>query len=198
MASFVNQASAVFPNVSWMGQSGIHVSVCGGGLLDIPFKNRSLILYMMHDKKVGAAIWDFLQARFNKMEWLAEKDTFEKLFLVDVDRNLRGLPTSESPDRIKNPATGNLFHRIALYPPFVGGVRFWAENYGGESHIGFRFRLVKLANENEETDVREESRRREEQVVLEVASAYDAIMEVSEPPAEAAYATTKLLQTIQQ
>lgn len=196
MSKFVNQISGVFPGVSWQGQSGIHVSVCGGGLMSIPFSERGTILKVLHEKNVGNAIWQFLMARFSKMEFLMEGDTFSKLFLVDVDRNLRGLPTSESPDRIKNPATGNVFHRIALLPPYVGGVRFWAEDFFGDTHIGFRFRIVGGVDESEEIDIREESREREAQVLVDVQSVMSTIFEVAEPPKVAVEAAEKLLAVI--
>lgn len=127
------------------------------------------------------------------MEWLLERDTFAKLFLVDIDLMLQGKPTSVSPDRIQNPSTGNWFHRIALLPPYVGGIRFWAEDFtSGSLSIGFRFRIVKLLSESEEVDVRAEARERETTVLVEVESVYDAIMDIPEPPKESMDAVASL------
>lgn len=180
--SYYDDISSVFPGVDWHGGSKIHVSVAAGGSLKIPFENRALILYLLQEKQLGWAIWRNLQAKFGKMEWLLDGDTFSKLFLVDVDRNLQGLPTSDSPDRIKNPATGNLFHRIALLPPYIGGVRFWAVEIGGETCIGYRFRIVKQLTDEEEANVREEARVRAAQVEVDINSVYETILEIAEPP----------------
>lgn len=190
--SFVSTISNVFPNVSWHGQSNIHVSIYAEGGLNIAFSERPQILYALMEKDIGGAIYDMLQKRFGKMEWLLERETFAKLFLVDIDLQLQGKSTSDSPNRIQNPATGNWFHRIALLPPYVGGVRFWAENFYGSTNIGFRFRIVKMLNESEEVDVRAEAREREAAVILEVSSVYDSIMEIQEPPKAAVEAAAQL------
>lgn len=179
---FSHQISKVFPHVSWDGESHIHVSVYKEGSLNHPFKERANILYSLNDHDIGGKIYDDLTSKFAKFEWLLERDIFAKLFLIDIDLRLQGKPTSVSPNRIQNPATGNLFHRIAIAAPFVGSVRFWAEEFFGCTTIGYRFRIVKMADESEEVDVRAEAREREAQVLLDMESSYSAIMEVKEPP----------------
>ncbi len=196
--STADKIETTFPGVQWTGGSGIHRSVAVSGLLNIPFEKRSLVLYMLLEKDFGGYIWEYLQARFGKMEWLTQRDVFAKLFMVDMDRQLQGKPTTETPDRIENPHTGNLFHRMALYPPLIGGVRFWAENYGGKTHIGFRFRIVSMKTNDEGEHVREESRLRESVVLEEIASVYDAVVEISEPPKEAVSTTEELVSLIKE
>jgi len=182
--SIKNQVSKIFPKANWTGESSIHVSIYREGFLEIPFEKRAEVLYSLTENKIGSSIWQFLQARFEAFEWLLEPDTFEKLFLVDVDRQLQGQAPSSSPNQIKNPSTGNVFHRIALLPPYVGGIRFWCYGGygGGGAMIGFRFRIVKLANDEEEIIVRDECRAKESLVIEQVSSVYDAIMEFAEPP----------------
>lgn len=192
--SFIKQVSTVFPGVFWHGGSHIHVSIFAEGGLDIPFSNRPGILHALMTKDVGGAIYDMLQKRFGKMEWVLERDVFSKLFLVDIDLQLQGKATSDSPHRIQNPATGNWFHRVALLPPYVGGVRFWAEDYDGTTAVGFRFRIVKMVDESEEVDVRAEAREREATVLLEVSSVYDAVMDIAEPPKADLESATQLLK----
>lgn len=177
------QVSKVFPKAEWTGESSMHVSIYREGFLEISFEKRAEVLYSLTENKIGHSIWEFLQARFSAFEWLLEPETFEKLFLVDVDRQLQGLAPSSSPNQIKNPSTGNVFHRIALLPPYVGGIRFWCYGgYGSGTMIGFRFRIVKLENDDEEIIVRDECRAKEALVIEQVSSVYDAIMEFAEPP----------------
>lgn len=192
---FSHQASKVFPGVSWDGESNIHVSVYKEGSLDFPMSDRAKILYSLNEHDIGGKIFDSLLARFEKFEWLLERDIFAKLFLIDIDLRLQGKPTSVSPNRVMNPATGNLFHRIAVVAPYVGAVRFWAEGFCGCTTIGYRFRIVKMTDESEEVDVRAEAREREAQVLLDVESAYSAIMEIQEPPKQvmAEVATLKII-----
>lgn len=180
--SISTDLSNIFPGVQWTGGSYIHVSVYRSGALQFPFKNRAEILYSLKKQDLGGQIYDFLTNSMPKFEWLLEREIFVQLFLVDIDLKLRGLATSVSPDRIENPNTGNLFHRIAVMPPYVGAVRFWAEDYGTLTDIGFRFRIVKLLSDDEEVDVRAEARMRETQVLLDVESVEETILEVNEPP----------------
>lgn len=197
MSKFVSDISSIFPGVSWHGQSKIHTSVFMEGVLSVPFEDRANILFVLSQQNVGGLIWDSLMTRFGKFEWLLDKETFAKLFLVDVDLHLQGKKSSPSPNQIVNPATGNFFHRIALLPPYVGGVRFWAEDYFNSTSIGFRFRIVKMLDEAEEIDVRAEAREREAQVILEMASVYDAIMDISEPPVSVTNAVAGLVHCFQ-
>lgn len=180
--SIYTELSSLFPLVTWTGGSDIHVSVYRSKAIAIPFDNRPAILYALSKHDVGGQIYDFLVNSMGSFEWLLERDTFAKLFLVDIDLQLRGLPTSVSPDRITNPNTGNLFHRIAVQSPYVGAVRFWAEKYHGATDIGFRFRIVKLLDDGEEVDVRAEARVREAQVLVDMESVEETILDVKEPP----------------
>lgn len=185
--SFYNKVSSIFPGVSWQGQSDIHVSICGGGILPIHFKKKTEIMYYLQQKKVGYAIWNQLQSKFEDFEWLLDGDTFNKLFLVDVGLNLSGKKTSDTPDRIKNPATGSLFHRISLGYDLVGAIRFWANPVGYDENetyveIGWRVRIVAKKDAKDEENVREESRRLIEEVTAIIEVEYSELMEMKEPP----------------
>ena len=146
---------------------------------------------------MGNDIWKMVQRRVGSMEFLLDEQTFANLFLVDVDRNLQGKPTSISPNRIQNPVTGNLFHRIALKPPFVGGVRFWAEDSYGSTQIGFRFRIVRLENEDDEVNVREEARVRSEEVLKDIDVVYEDMMDIQEPPKQATEHVKQLVKNME-
>ena len=191
--SIYSSLSSIFPGVQWMGSSSIHVSVYRVGTIQPPFQNRAEILYSLKQHDVGGQIYDFLVNSMGKFEWLLERETFANLFLVDIDLKLRGLPTSVSPDRVENPATGNLFHRIAVMSPYVGAVRFWAENFGVGTNIGFRFRIVKLLSDGEEVDVRAEAREREAKVIMDMEAVEETIMEVKEPPQQVLNTVSNLI-----
>lgn len=191
--SFYSNVSNVFPGVEWTGSSGIHVSVYRSGSLAYPASQRAEILAALKAQDIGGSIFDFLSNSMPSFEWLLEREVFANLFLIDVDLRLRGLPTSISPDRVQNPATGNLFHRIAIKAPYVGSVRFWADGWSSGVEIGFRFRIVKLLSDDEEVDVRAEAREREAQIILDLESVEETIMDVAEPPVEAVSAANNLL-----
>lgn len=191
--SIYSNLSSIFPGVVWTGSSSIHVSVFRDGTIATPFSNRAEIMYSLKHHDVGGQIYDYLTGALGKFEWLLERDTFANLFLVDIDLKLRGMATSVSPDRVENPATGNLFHRIAVMAPYVGCVRFWAEDFGGSTNIGFRFRIVKLLGDGEEVDVRAEAREREAKVILDMEVVEDTILEVKEPPKKALDAVSSLI-----
>lgn len=191
--SFYSNVSNVFPGVEWTGSSGIHVSVYRSGSLAYPASQRAEILAALKAQDIGGSIFDFLSNSMPSFEWLLEREVFANLFLIDVDLRLRGLPTSISPDRVQNPATGNLFHRIAIKAPYVGSVRFWADGWSSGVVIGFRFRIVKLLSDDEEVDVRAEAREREAQIILDLESVEETIMDVAEPPVEAVSAANNIL-----
>lgn len=191
--SFYSTVSNVFPGVEWTGSSDIHVSVYRSGSLSYPASQRAEILAALKSQDLGGSIFDFLSSSMPSFEWLLEREVFANLFLIDVDLRLRGLPTSVSPDRVQNPATGNLFHRIAVKAPYVGAVRFWADGWSNGVEIGFRFRIVKLLSDDEEVDVRAEAREREAQIILDLESVEETIMDVAEPPVEAVSAANNLL-----
>lgn len=182
--SFSDHASERYPGVEWTGGSGIHVSFAVSQTIPISANQRGKILALLNSAQWPFAIWRYIQQRVGNMEFLMDQNTFCNLMLIDMDRRMQGKPTLSSPDRIKNPATGNLFHRIALDKPYVGAVRFWAvPNGDGGTEIGFRFRIVSLKSDEEDPVVREEARVRAEQVQQEVGEVYETLMDVAEPPA---------------
>lgn len=178
------EASLLFPTVSWTGGSHIHASLAKGAYLPINVFNATETLYTISKANVGLVIWKELQHHFGHMEWLEERDSFINLFMVDMRRQLDGKPALQTPDQLRNPDTGSVFHRMALLNEWVGGVRWWIDPAGDGCHLGFRFRLEKLSGEDEEVSVRETARIRAELVQEEVAEVYGEFMEIGEPQAE--------------
>lgn len=182
--SFVNKASAYFPNVDWHGQSQIHVSVCWDSDMPYTKKEAPIILTRLEKKKVAEGIWGSLQDRFGSMEWLITGEGFKNLFFVDISRHLKGVGDSPSAHKLKNPETGNRFHRIALIGNLVGGVRFWAKGTDSSHvHVGYRFRIEKQ-NENEEK-TRDRAMREQEEIKQEAIEIM-AELDLKEPSKEKA------------
>lgn len=177
-----------FPQVHWTGRSDIHrswyrqASMGFGGP-----RYHSRIMKAIEHSKFGHYVYDMLQEQFTGCEWLMDEQEFHQLLMVDMYRSLKGLDPSESNQKLKNPRTGNVFHRLALKNgSVVGGIRFWCNSFGpgapednedghkdynGETSVGFRFR-VELINEDEGT-VRAKARLK----VAEAVSQYQPIME---------------------
>lgn len=183
--------SSLFPKAKWTGGSGIHVSFAMNATVPIDFNNKAAVMSLLSTANYQDFVWKAVQSRFGNMEWLLEEVSFKNLLMVDMSRKLAGLCTSETPDRIKNPSTGNLFHRIALLNPYIGAIRFWTEEAGyGQTNIGFRFRIVTQKDSDEEENVRESARRLTE-VVEEQAEEVTQYLECCEPPLEADVAVIK-------
>lgn len=141
--SFGDHIAAQFPHVKWTGQSHIHRSLAG----DISMKkkqNQSInqIMSDVHHSAIGLALWDFLLGKFGDMDWQVSAEEFRAIILVDVARHLNHEGDTQDPTKIKNPNTGNVFHRLAIRGDIVGGVRIWHQN---ELTFGFRFRLAQMS-----------------------------------------------------
>ncbi len=177
-----HQISLTFPGVPWTGGSNIHKSLAGG-LNGLDLENTRRIMNMLLKDQVGSQIWEKLQQHFAKCEWLVSEEEFVALFLNDVYRWLKGGKSSKSPKMLRNPQTGNRFHRVALHGDIVGGVRFWAGWGIGNGHdLGFRFRLEKLAKKEEE-----ETRRTIRESAVEAVQAVEEMiveLAISEPQTE--------------
>lgn len=183
MASFHDAASAMFPDAKWTGGSHIHVSFARDWFIGLDSKDYKLILSMLKKHDVGWSIWRLLNKNFDKFVWLITGEEFVNLFLVDCYRHLKGKPDSESPNKLKNPVTGNRFHHIALIDDYVGGVRFWCDSYiPGQTNLGFRFRIERTKEVEEET--RRRARERAVEANEEIEIVLDDIMEVKEPTKE--------------
>lgn len=178
---FVQEVSAVFPKAHWTGRSSLHVSMARYSAKWSSKLPKAEVLAALLRCHRGVKIYHDLQQFFEGMEWLLDAGTFEKLFLIDVSRALSGLPPSNSDEQLRNPITKNLFHRIALCPPYIGGIRFWVQSEGSVKKACYRFRIVKQLGISEQHKVREESRNRESQVAEEFEDVYACILEVPEP-----------------
>lgn len=176
------EASKLFPQVEWLGQSDIHVSIARGGEINIHPKNWKEAMALLAQKNVGHSILRTLNKHFDGLIWLVSPEEFVNLFLVDCYRHLNGLPDSESERKLVNPFTGNKFHRIAIRDNLVFGIRFWCDPLGERIVLGFRFRL-ELQNEEED-----ETRRRAREVAAEandqIEEVLDSFMEIKEPSSE--------------
>jgi len=153
---FKEQASLVFPTAVWTGGSEIHASVAMGGTIDkFKFSEPRKIMAALKSNHFGGYVMRCINKHCPGMEWLMSAQDFEDLLLADFYRFLHGQGAVETQKRLKNPKTGNVFHRVALIEAhkMVGGVRVWLTNLDDEAiHIGFRFRLE--AQTTESTHVR--------------------------------------------
>lgn len=142
MSDFSVEASEVFPGVIWNGRSKIHVSI----FIDkvIPGKTPREALIQAYKDNLGAQVWATLVQHFPTFEWLLTQDDFEARCYVDLFRHSKGKGDTQDPTKLKNPYTGSVFHRVALYKNYVGGIRFWFTDVVGQQHFGFRFRIQKL------------------------------------------------------
>lgn len=182
--SFFDTLSKEFPDVEWTGSSDIHVSWAVQTNLPISFDNKSKLLKLFDHVKMGEKIFRMLLGKFPQAEFLLGTDEFHKLFMADAARFLSGLGSLETPNKLKNPVTGNKFHRIALLKDFVGGFRFWLEPQYSGINFGFRFRWEGLLD-NEEENVREDARERVRLAEEEYVTVEKTIMDIAEPPKEA-------------
>lgn len=181
MASIQTTLSAAFPKVAWTGGSGIHVSWATETMLAVDFYNEAAVLKMFEVANLGRVIHKLLVGKFPDAEWLIGSEEFHKLFMADMARFLKGLPSLETPSRLTNPHTGNKFHKVALYHDFVGGFRSWLYDCGDSTNMGFRFRWESLES-NEEENVREDARERVRVAEEEYEVIEKFIIETAEPP----------------
>lgn len=172
-----------FPQVEWTGESGIHVSYAAQAILPIPFHEAKTLLKVLDKAKIGGTLWRRFYSMFPETEWLLDSDEFHKLLMADMARFLAGLGPLETPHKLRNPVTGNRFHRMALFKENVGGCRFWLEPTMGErTMFGFRFRWESLKSADEEENVREDARERIRIAAEEYQKVENTIMDVAEPP----------------
>jgi hypothetical protein len=176
---FKAYASAVFPDAVWTGGSDIHASIARGGL--VPSTDLNLILKSM----VANGFFGYIQRVMNKhcpgMEWIISPEDFENLLLLDSHRLAHGQETLETKARLRNPSTGNYFHRVTILEDknIVGGVRVWLDPVSDGTQVGFRYRLERIIPEGEETqeEAAQRIRARTSQQVLEEVSEAEALKE---------------------
>lgn len=118
-------ASALFPGVEWTGQSARHVSRFEGA--NVPLnrlgKNAKLIYFATKKYNYPDQVWAAMQQHFGKAKWLITKGEFEVIYLMHLYRELHGQEPHHLSTRLKNPQTGNRFHRCFVMGKLVGGFR---------------------------------------------------------------------------
>jgi hypothetical protein len=191
---FSTVASKAFPNVDWLGNSDIHVSVAFSATL--PLGDSKAVIAILEKAGVASNIYRHLNKKFEGLTWLLEPAEFDAVFMVDCYNHLRGKSDSRSPNKLKNPMTGNYFHRIALKDDLVCGIRFWCDKGWGddEVHFGFRFRIQRL--DEEEEDTRRRTRDEALEAVEQLEQVHDFIFEMEEPPPKAMAQVQALLETM--
>ncbi|ATS92327.1 hypothetical protein DLP05_136 [Stenotrophomonas phage vB_SmaS_DLP_5] len=137
--SFGDYIESQFPGIKWNGRSHIHRSICGNFGMDQQYDSLGQAMELVHKSAMGLALWNYLQQKFGEMDWQVVAEEFRAIILVDVYRHLNGEGDTKTPQKIRNPVTGNVFHRLAIKGDIVGGVRIW---HNGGLNFGFRFRLA--------------------------------------------------------
>jgi hypothetical protein len=148
---FKEKASLQFPNAEWTGGSSIHASIARAASVPLPFSNPRLIMKTLVTQNFPGYVYRTIIKYCPDMEWLMGVDDFSNLLLVDFYRLLHGQGTMETQKRLKNPKTGNVFHRITLLEAagIVGGVRVWLmPDDSTNINIGWRFRLEDQVSES--------------------------------------------------
>lgn len=147
---FKEKASLVFPKAEWTGGSSIHASIARGATIPLSFSNPRKLMAVLKHQNFGGYVYRTILKYCPDMEWLMTVEDFQNLLLVDFYRMLHGQGAVETEKRLKNPKTGNVFHRITLVEAsaIVGGIRVWLIPED-ENHctIGWRFRLEDQVSE---------------------------------------------------
>lgn len=194
--SFSTTANKYFPDVQWMGGSDIHVSIAWNAAMPFDSQTQSKeLLSLLEKQNVGLAIYRSLHKKFKDLVWIISPDEFNAIFLVDCYNHMHSKSDSRSPGKIKNPHTGNYFHRVAVIGDLVCGVRFWCDPYTeGETMLGFRFRIQGLDEAEDET------RRRSRGEAIEAVEAMEQLetymMDVAEPPQSKVKQVETAIQTL--
>lgn len=194
--SFGHKASSIWPEVMWHGQSNIHVSRSFNACIQLGADQWALVLKIIAVDNTVARVWRHLQKTFPGFVWLITPEEFASILMVDCYRHLKGELDSESPNKLKNPDTGSVFHRIALLDEsVVGGIRFWCDSTGDYTVFGWRFRIESQDENSGET------RRRSREVVLEaeghIEMVVDSFMNVKEPSKHHLYEFETMLVTLE-
>ena len=145
MSNFGQYIEEQFPGVKFTGGSGIHRSKMGAVGMPHQGQDMSKIIAALHHGAIGLALWDHLMKWFSEMDWQVTAEEFRAIVLVDVFRHLKGEGDTKEPSKIRNPSTGNVFHRLAIRNDIVGGVRLW---HNHDLEFGFRFRLAKMTDDD--------------------------------------------------
>lgn len=189
-------ANKYWPGTEWNGNSDMHVSVCFNGTIPLSATSQQKqILHLLESKNVGSYIFRHLSKRFSKLTWILTPEEFTAVFLVDCYRHMNGESDSRSPKKIKNPNTGNVFHRVAVVDDIVCGIRFWCDPCGDETILGWRFRITKMDEAEEET--RRRTRELSVEAVEQMDELHEFIFDVKEPSESVALQVEKVLCSLE-
>lgn len=156
MSSVGEKIEHRFPEVQFTGQSPRHRSLAGRLQLKGTFDNEKQLMTAVYHAKLGDFLWEYYHEAFPELNWQVSQEEFTMIVLVDVYRHLMKQGDSKLATKIKNPSTGNVFHRLATLDDMVGGIRLWnghndQTNDGeGCTEWGFRFRIAGLNDETED------------------------------------------------
>lgn len=148
---FKEKASLVFPKAEWTGGSSIHASIARGATIPLSFSEPRKLMAVLKHQNFGGYVYRTIVKYCPDMEWLMPVEDFQNLILVDFYRLLHGQGTLATEKRLKNPKTGNVFHRTTLVETssIVGGIRVWLVPEDEDScTIGWRFRLEDQVSES--------------------------------------------------
>lgn len=172
------EIESLFKGVSWTGNSSIHRSHFMEKVLPIVGAPQKIMTMIVHGK-MPEQLWDMYFDLFPEVEWLLNGEEFKVLTLLDIYRHLMGQGDSHSEKKLKNPATGNVFHRLCLRGKFVGGIRFWTHNhYEERTVVGWRFRWEKQDEAEETTRIKT---RNKVDVAIEEWEAIQIKLDIPEP-----------------
>lgn len=171
----------------WTGRSGIHCSFAvDQGIDTTDLMAVFKAAYKMH---LATDVWRMLQHRFAAFEWLLSQQQFEDRAYVDWYAHAKLQGDTQESTKLVNPASGNVFHRVALHEgqKLVGGIRFWLDpGFGDTTDLGFRFRVQALEEESEKVRVRVL-----EQAVLDRERVGEIEVELASQPASPISAETE-------
>lgn len=148
---FKEKASLQFPKAEWTGGSIIHASIARSALVPLTFTEPRKVMKILIEQNFSGYVYRTIVKYCPDMEWLMPVDQFQSLLLVDFYRLLQGQGTLVTEKRLKNPKTGNVFHRITLVEAvsIVGGIRVWLMPAEHDTcNIGWRFRLEDQVSES--------------------------------------------------
>lgn len=123
-------------------------------------------------------MWSF-NKQLTDVDWVISPSDFMMLYMTDLIRALNGLPPSASEDKLKNPSTGNVFHRIGFKGDYVIGFRVLWEGFGSNRQLGIRYRIEKLDEAKETTTERIRERIK---ISTEEYNSVSHQIDIAEPP----------------
>ena len=164
------------------GKSDKHVSVALFSALPYPDRSPNAALAKVEDYGVPKLLWDFIHQNNPGVTWYVSFREFRALMLYDMHSILTaGYVKSLKDDHLKNPNTGNKYHRLGEVGGFVVGVRFFIfDKEQWDCGPGFRVRFELATNEGQNEC--EATRAKIDTAVKEVEAM--PFLNIPEPPSE--------------